>query len=227
MDQPRRPSLIIFDVNETLSDLAPLAGRFEEVGAPGHLADLWFASVLRDGFALTVAHSPAPFAEIASGVLRTLLSGVELDREVDRAVTHVMDGFSGLGVHPDVVPGVEALADAGLRMITLTNGSTQVAERLLSRAGVRDRFEALLSVEEAGPWKPAAGAYVRALERCAVAANEAMLVAVHPWDIDGARRCGLLAAWIDRGDRAYPPYGAEPTRTATSVVDLARQLAEV
>ncbi|MBA3294276.1 MAG: haloacid dehalogenase type II, partial [Geodermatophilaceae bacterium] len=50
----RDPStpLLVFDVNETLSDLAPLAAAFTAVGAPGHLVDHWFSSVLRDGFAL-------------------------------------------------------------------------------------------------------------------------------------------------------------------------------
>ncbi len=32
-----RPTVIVFDVNETLSDTAGLAGSFTEVGAPGHL----------------------------------------------------------------------------------------------------------------------------------------------------------------------------------------------
>ncbi len=52
--QPR-PSVIVFDVNETLSDMAPLAARFADVGAPDLLAKVWFASVLRDGFALAAA----------------------------------------------------------------------------------------------------------------------------------------------------------------------------
>jgi len=60
-DGPRRPSVLLFDVNEMLSDMSPMAGRFEEVGAPGHLAKTWFAGLLRDGFALTVAGvGPSP-----------------------------------------------------------------------------------------------------------------------------------------------------------------------
>jgi hypothetical protein len=37
-----------------------------------------------------------------------------------------------------------------------------------------------------------------ALSRCGVLAAEAMLVTVHPWDTDGARRAGLSAAWVNR-----------------------------
>ncbi len=47
------PSLIVFDVNETLSDLEPMAQRFTDIGLPAQLATTWFAQVLRDGFALT------------------------------------------------------------------------------------------------------------------------------------------------------------------------------
>jgi len=61
---------LIFDVNETLSDLSPLAGRFKDVGAPGHLAKTWFAGLLRAGFALTAVEVSASFAGIAAEALR-------------------------------------------------------------------------------------------------------------------------------------------------------------
>jgi len=50
-------------------------------------------------------------------------------------------------------------------------------------------------VEQAGIWKPAPGAYAFALETCGVDPMDAMLVAAHPWDTDGATRAGLAAAW--------------------------------
>ncbi len=34
------PSVIVFDVNETLSDMSPMGARFAEVGAPAPLAKL-------------------------------------------------------------------------------------------------------------------------------------------------------------------------------------------
>ncbi len=64
----------------------------------------------------------------------------------------------------------------------MSNGSASVAEQLLDGAGIGDKFERLLSVEEAGVWKPAAGAYAYALAECDVDPMDAMLVAVHPWD---------------------------------------------
>src|SRR3954471_12889937 len=73
------PAVVLFDVNETLSDMAPMATRFEDVGASPALAATWFASLLRDGFALTAAGARAPFAMIGAELLRTLLPADELD----------------------------------------------------------------------------------------------------------------------------------------------------
>ncbi len=95
------PSVIVFDVNETLSDMSPMAVRFTDVGAPEQVAKLWFASVLRDGFALATAGTQERFATLGEGVLRAVLAGVSLDRDIDAAVGHVMAGLTQLPVHPD------------------------------------------------------------------------------------------------------------------------------
>ncbi|MPZ97628.1 MAG: haloacid dehalogenase, partial [Propionibacteriales bacterium] len=49
---PRRPSAIAFDVIETLFPLDPLRQRITDTGLPGHLLELWFTRLLRDGFVL-------------------------------------------------------------------------------------------------------------------------------------------------------------------------------
>ena len=215
---------MVFDVNETLSDMSPMGQRFEDVGAPAHLAKTWFAGLLRDGFALTAVDASEPFARLAAEALRVSLHGLSLDVGDEEAVEHIMSGFAGLGVHADVPDGIRALRALGIRLVTLSNGSVSVAEELFDRAGIRDHFEALLSVEQAGAWKPAARAYAYALEQCEVDSMDAMLVAVHPWDIDGAARAGLATAWIDRTGGPYPEYFRAPDLAPRSLIELADQL---
>lgn len=219
------PRVVVFDVNETLSDLTPLGDRFTDLGLPAALAPRWFASVLRDGFALTVHGDAARFADLGAAVLRTLLADSP-DVDADAAVEHVLSGFLALPVHPDVPPGVRALQEAGLRLVTLSNGAATVAEQLLERAGLRDAFEAVLTVEDAGVWKPAPAAYRHAVQACGVDAAECVLVAVHPWDLDGATRAGLPSAWVTRRGGPYPPVFRAPTYTVPSLVELAAALAE-
>lgn len=224
-DGPRRPGLLIFDVNETLSDMSSMGQRFEDVGAPPHLAKTWFAGLLRDGFALTAVGVNESFATIAAEALGVVLDGQPLDRSAEDAVQHIMDGFAGLPVHADVPEGIGALRDLGIRLVTLSNGSASVAEALFDRAGIRGHFETLLSIEDAALWKPAADAYAYALEQCDVDPMDAMLVAVHPWDIDGAARAGLATAWINRTGGPYPGYFRAPDLQVRSLRELANELA--
>ncbi|MDJ0337969.1 haloacid dehalogenase type II [Cryobacterium sp. PH31-O1] len=219
-----RPSVIVFDVNETLSDMAPLSARFREVGAPAHLAGVWFAALLRDGFALAATGGAAPFSVIGSESLRGMLRELTLTRTLDDAVAHIMNSFAALNLHTDVAEGIHALKGSGLRLVTLSNGSAQVADSLLNRAGLRSQFEALLTVDDAPAWKPARAAYDYAVAVCEVRPADALLVAVHPWDIHGAARAGLRTAWLNRTDDAYPTFFAAPNHTISTLSDLAVQL---
>lgn len=220
-----RPALIIFDVNETLSDMGPLRDSFAEVGLGSGQVDAWFAGVLRDAFALTCVGVNPGFAGLASEALRVRLAAREGSREdVQSEVDRVMSTLTSLPVHPDVVAGIKALRESGIRMTTLSNGPTRVAEGLLDRAGVSDAVERLLSVEDAGVWKPHPASYAYALAECGVSADEAMLVAVHPWDIDGAGRAGLRTGWLNRSGARYPSYFRAPEVEAVDLTQLARLL---
>ena len=151
-----------------------------------------------------------------------VLHGDELDRPVDAAVAHVLGGVAELAVHPDVVAGVRALAATGVRLVTFSNGvRAAVAERLLAATGIRDAFEAVLSVEDAGVWKPAPGSYGYVARTCGVEPAELLMVAVHPWDLDGAARAGLATAWLDRDGAPYPGYCTVPDHVVGTVAELA------
>jgi 2-haloacid dehalogenase len=219
------PKLVLFDVNETLSDLETLRARFEQVGAPRPLLELWFASTLRDGFALTAAGAYADFRTVALGVLRGQLAQVETLRgDPDEAAEHVLAGFGELDVHPDVAEGMRMLADAGVRMATLSNGASEVAAELLERAGLADLVERLLSVDDVRRWKPAREPYLHAARERGVAPEQCALIAVHPWDVDGAKRAGLQSGWLNRRHNTYPEFFQTPDATGETLGALANAL---
>ncbi|MBF8190717.1 haloacid dehalogenase type II [Nonomuraea sp. K274] len=210
-----RPQVVIFDVNETLTDMEPLRTTFEEVGLPGELMRTWFVSVLRDGLALTIGGGYAGFGEIGADVLR----GLGLN---EKAIGHVLSAFTELGVHPDVPEGMRLLREGGIRLFTMTNGAAAMTEDILRREGLLDLVEATLDVSGPRAWKPARAAYAYAVERAGVRPDQAALVAVHPWDIDGAQRAGLSGAWLDRRGTAYPRVMSAPHLSAVSLPALAR-----
>lgn len=64
---PEQPAVIVFDVDETLSDLSPMAHRSSDVGAPEHLAGLCSATLLRDGFRVDRGRRPADLRTAGPG----------------------------------------------------------------------------------------------------------------------------------------------------------------
>lgn len=223
--QRSAPAVAVFDVNETLSDLNGLALRLHELGGEPAILPVWFAATLRDGFALTAAGGYADFADIAIPTLAGLLSGADGLRGTPQEVAeHIVHSMAELDLHPDVPDGLRKLHAAGVRIVTLSNGSSRVAESLLERAGVRDLVEQCLSVSDAGRWKPAPEAYAHAADHCGVHADDLVLIAVHPWDIDGAARAGLRTGWLSRDGAPYPPRFREPDATGRNLSELSARL---
>jgi len=161
----------------------------------------------------------AAFADIAAASLRVRLAAAGAP-DPQAGAQHVMERFMSLDPHPDVVPGLQALSEAGCRIVTLSNGSAAVARALLENSAAGAVIEDYLTVADAGAWKPAGSAYGHALSVTAVPAERAMLVAVHPWDIEGAHRAGLRTAWINRSGADYPAHLAAADVEVSSLVEL-------
>jgi 2-haloacid dehalogenase len=221
------PSVALLDVNETLSDLAPLTERFEAVGAPARLLPTWFASTLRDGIAIAATGEYADFQDVARAAARTLLAGVpQLERSPEEAADHILAGIASLPVHPDVPEGIRRLDRAGLRIATLTNGSASTAKGVLERAGLEDLVEANISVGDVGRWKPAPEPYLHACRTLGVAEADAVLIAAHPWDVHGAKHAGLRGAWLNRSGAPYPAVFTAPDVTAGDLPALVAELVD-
>ncbi|WP_338033555.1 haloacid dehalogenase type II [Jiangella asiatica] len=215
-----RPLVIAFDVIETLFPLEPIRQRLIDAGQPGHVLDLWFARLLRDGFALTATGSYRPFGDIAASALRST-TGSALD---DDAIRNVIAGFAQLDPHPDVRPAVRLARDEGLRLVTLTNGSAQNTAGLLQRAGIGADIEQVLSVDDVRRWKPAEPVYRHAADRTQVPPQRVSLVAAHAWDTHGAHHAGLTTGWVARLEDQVPDIFAAPDVTGRDLVEVVQGL---
>jgi 2-haloacid dehalogenase len=200
---------VILDVNETLFSLDAVADRFAEVGLDG-LLDVWFARILRDGFAAAAAGAFAPFTELARHHAAVLLD--ERGERVDEhRLDHLLDGFTRVAAHPDVEEGLRRLRDAGVVVTAMTNGTVGIAHEFLRREGLDRLVEGVYDVGMAGRWKPAPAAYRYVLDRHDLRPDATALISVHPWDIQGAVHAGLGAAWVNRAGVRYPEALKAPT----------------
>jgi len=217
---PARPSVVLFDVVETLMSLEPLRSRFAAVGLPPELLERWFDRLLRDGMALTLAGDYAPFPEVAEAALRTLTRG-EISTD---AVEHVLVGFAELPAHPDVEPAMRLLAEQDIRLLCLSNGAAQTTQHFLDRTGLATYVEQVLSVADVRSWKPPPRVYHYALEKAGSTAEQVALVAVHAFDCHGAHRAGLTTGWASRLEGHYADIFAPADVVGTDLVEVARGL---
>jgi 2-haloacid dehalogenase len=210
-----RPDVVAFDVNETLLDLAPVRAALVEHGQPEHLLPTVFARTLLTGLAAATAGTWCSFRSAFDASLAQLTELSAAERST------VADAFLQLAPHPDVEPALRKLRVAGVRVVTLTHGSAGVAEAGLSRGGVRALVERCLTAESIRAWKPNREAYLWAAGVCDVAPHQMALVAAHSWDVLGARRAGLTAAFTSaRSERVYADVYEPPHVQGASLPDV-------
>ncbi len=215
-----RPEVIFFDVNETLLDLTPLKESVgEALGDRPELAPLWFTTLLQYSLVATVADRYSDFGEIGAACLRMVARnhGIELD---EGAAERHLAPMRSLPPHPDVVPALERLRDAGFRLATLTNSSTAAVAEQMAYAGLTGFFESSLSVEEVGLYKPHAHVYRWAARRVGEDVSGCLLVAAHGWDVAGAAWAGMRAAFVARPGQQVFPLGSAIDLTVTSLGEL-------
>ena len=206
-----RPEVVAFDVNETLLDLAPVRATLVEAGQPESLLGTVFARTLLTGFAAATTGTWCRFRDAFDAALAQ-----ECDLD-PHARTQVAEAFGELAPYPDVGPALRRLAQAGVRVVTLTHGSPGVAEAALARGGVTPLVERSLSSEAIRAWKPSREVYLWAAGTCDVDPGRMALVAAHGWDVLGAQRAGLTGAWFPRSERSYPAVYEPPHVSATDL----------
>jgi 2-haloacid dehalogenase len=220
------PSVLVFDVNETLIDIESIAPVFERIFGDAHVMREWFGQLVMYSMTITSAGHYADFFTLGQGVLRMLatIHGVDLGDDDEDALKHAM---LTMPAHPDVVDGLTALHDKGFRLVTLTNSPpSPFAPSPIEHAGLGHLFERQLSVDACRAFKPAPAPYLYTCEQLGVAPPDCMMVAAHVWDTIGAQSVGFSGALITRpGNATLPTPGLpQPTVVATDLRDLAANL---
>lgn len=212
---------LLFDVNETLLDLSALDEPFTDFFGDPDARRTWFQSVLATAMAVTAADGYVSFSEIAGAAITQLAHTRGLP--VGGAIA-LSRRLQDLPPHPDVVPALTMLANAGARMATLTNSPAPVVHSQLRNAGLTGYFEAAISCDEVQALKPAPQPYQHVAKVLGLPIGDITLVAAHGWDVHGAQAAGARAAFVARSGQRLLPVGQPPAFTGTDLLDLARQL---
>lgn len=214
-----RPKLLVFDIIETVMSLETMRSRFEAIGQLGTMLETWFASGLRDAFAIALTGGFQPFQHVLLGALDQLL-GDTVSQEHKKGL---VAGMADLEPHDDAMFCFRTLTDAGFRIAALSNGAAATTRKLLASAGLEPFVEFVGSVEDAHVSKPKADVYYAALAGCGVRPSEASLVACHAWDVAGAMAVGMKGVFVARG-ALYPQSMRKPDLIVQTLAGAAEAL---
>ncbi|WP_423823889.1 haloacid dehalogenase type II [Salinisphaera sp. SPP-AMP-43] len=200
---------LVFDVNETLLDLSALDPVFTDLFGSADTRTQWFASVLHWSTITTLTGRFIDFSTLAGHCLDQL--GERHGRPLsDEQRQRVFDTVATLAPHDDVVDALSRLRDAGFRLTALTNSAQATVDAQFANSGLTSLFDHVLSVEAAGCYKPHPNAYAVATGTLAARPHDLRLIACHDWDVTGALRAGLKAAFVARGDTSINAAGERP-----------------
>ena len=204
-----RDAVLVFDVNETLLELAALDPPFERVFGDPSVRREWFQQLLQSALVSTIVGPYADFGAVGRAALSMVAErhGRQLS---DAEVNDILGTVRQLPAHPEVGAALDRLQRNGYRLATLTNSTVGVAESQLRNAGLVEHFERVLSADGAGRLKPAAEAYRYAAAELGSDVTGLRLVAAHAWDVAGALRAGCRAAFVARPGMVLDPLAPRP-----------------
>jgi 2-haloacid dehalogenase len=195
----------VFDAYGTLFDYASAAARCRDVLGDrlDPLTALWRDKQLQYTWLRALQSRHADFWQVTGDALDFALETLGLDNPELRA--RLMDLYRTLDVFPEVPAMLQRLKAVGLKTAILSNGSPDMLEAAINKAGIGDLLDAVLSVESVGVYKPHPKVYQLAVDRLAIPARAILFLSSNAWDAYAASAFGMRVVWCNR-------YGQRPER---------------
>jgi 2-haloacid dehalogenase len=211
-NQLRDIGACVFDAYGTLFDINGAAsGARDELGDDWQrLSDLWRLKQLQYTWLRGLAEHHADFWQVTGDALDFALATLKLERPGLRG--RLMDLYLRLGTYPEVPAMLRELKERGMKLAILSNGTPAMLAAVVANSGLDGVFDAVLSVEEVGVYKPHPLVYGLAAQRLRIAPSHICFLSSNGWDAYSAKAFGFRVFWCNRFGQAAeriptPPDG--------------------
>lgn len=224
----------IFDAYGTLFDVNAAARKLaqEPAWAPilaAHWVQLsatWRQKQLSYSWLRTITDTRVDFWQITQDGLDFALEQVGLaDNVALRA--RLLELYWQLSAFDDAQAMLETLKQQDFRTGILSNGSPEMLDGAVSHAKLGEVLDAVLSVEQAGIFKPDARVYDLVGAHFDCATDDVLFVSSNGWDIAAAAGYGFHTAWVNRIGEPVDRLANTPefsVKDLTSIVEIAAAL---
>ena len=212
----------VFDAYGTLFDVAAAARR--AAAEPGRealaavwpaLSDTWRRKQLEYSWIRALADAHTDFWTVTCDALDHAMAAHGLADPALRDRLRAL--YRELDAYPEVPDTLAALREAGCRTAILSNGSPEMLASAVASAGVGDRLDAVLSVEQVGVFKPDRRVYALVEPALGVPPADTLFVSSNGWDAAAATGFGFDTLWVNRAGAPVDELPWKPARAAETL----------
>ena len=204
----------VFDAYGTLFDVHSAAARFrDEIGPQAdRLSQIWRTKQLEYTWVQAAAGRHGTFRAATEQGLDFAIASIGGVPPGVRA--KLLGAYDALSAYPEVAGMLSDLKARGARLAVLSNGDPDMLAAAVGTAGLSALLDDVISVAEAGLFKPAMSVYALCTSRFGIAAQEMSFQSSNRWDVAGARMFGMRTVWVNRTNQPdeYPDYPPDIVR---------------
>lgn len=214
----------VFDAYGTLFDFNSAASvARDELGEDWQrLSDLWRLKQLQYTWLRGLAQHHADFWQVTGDALDFALATLRIERPGLRQ--RLLELYLQLSTYAEVPAMLHELKRRGMKLAILSNGSPAMLAAVVANSALQGVFDAVLSVEEVGVYKPHPAVYGLAAERLKIEPSRICFLSSNGWDAHSAKAFGFKVLWCNRFGQTAERIPATPDGEIADLSELPAML---
>jgi 2-haloacid dehalogenase len=157
---------LAFDVYGTLIDTHGVVQALRQLVGEraAEFSQAWRDKQLEYSFRRGLMQNYQSFALCTSQALDYTCTALNLPLSREHK-QQLLETYRVLPAFPDAQQGLMQLQDAGVRLFAFSNGTAEAVETLLAKAGIREFFQGVVSVDDLKSFKPNPAVYAHFLRQ--------------------------------------------------------------
>jgi len=210
----------VFDAYGTLFDFTAAARGCRDVLGDDidRFTALWRDKQLQYTWLRAIQGRHADFWQVTLDALDFTLETMRIENAKLRE--RLMQLYLTLDAFPEVPDVLNDLRNTGLKLAILSNGTPNMLNAAVKGAKLEKFFDAILSVEDAGVYKPHAKVYQLAVDCLRIPASAISFQSSNSWDAYAASAFGMQVVWCNRYGQRRERLPGNPDREIKSLIEL-------
>ena len=210
---------IIFDAYGTLFDVNSAAEKCKEkLGDKWEgFANYWRTTQLEYTWLRSLMRRHKDFWQITEDSLDKSMNFYNIDNSMR---SELLNLYKVLSPFTEVRDTLKKLKQSNYKLAILSNGTPDLLNELVVSNQLKDIFDDIFSVEEAGIFKPDSKVYDLPINKYNIEKNEVLFLSANTWDVSGGGNYGYNTVWVNRNNNIFDKLDFEPNKQISNLSEL-------